>query len=210
MKDTMDIIGDIVSPVIDEKDIKALPRLKLLLDTHVWLWALHNPSLLSHRVRDMLRNPANELWLSPVSTWEALLLHAKVRVRLPANLSEWLTAATAPLREAPLTHEIVLIAEQFPLPQCDPADRFLAATAQVMDLECATKIIWPRWHNGIRILRCTIPWLYRRTDPIPHGREIPQKETEAAVTTIIIVYSYLLPFLSPSRNLTSAFQIKTP
>jgi PIN domain nuclease of toxin-antitoxin system len=112
--------------------------LKLLLDTHVWLWALHDPSRLSHRVRDVLRNPANELWLSPVSTWEALLLNAKGRIRLPANLSEWLTAATAPLREAPLTHEIVLIAQQLPLPQRDPADRFLAATAQVMDLTLVT------------------------------------------------------------------------
>jgi PIN domain nuclease of toxin-antitoxin system len=88
--------------------------LKLLLDTHVWLWALHDPSRLSHRVRDVLRNPANELLLSPVSTWEALLLNAKGKIRLPANLSEWLTAATAPLREAPLTHEIVLIAQQLP------------------------------------------------------------------------------------------------
>jgi PIN domain nuclease of toxin-antitoxin system len=112
--------------------------LKLLLDTHVWLWALHDPSRLSHRVRDVLKNPANELWLSPVSTWEALLLNAKGRIRLPANLSEWLTAATAPLREAPLTHEIVLIAQELPLPQRDPADRFLAATAQLMDLTLVT------------------------------------------------------------------------
>jgi PIN domain nuclease of toxin-antitoxin system len=112
--------------------------LKLLLDTHVWLWALHDPSRLGHRVRDVLRNPANEVWLSPVSTWEALLLNAKGRIRLPANLSEWLTAATAPLREAPLTHEIVLIAQQLPLPQRDPADRFLAATAQLMDLTLVT------------------------------------------------------------------------
>ena len=112
--------------------------MKLLLDTHVWLWALHDLSRLSHRVRDVLRNPANELWLSPVSTWEALLLNAKGRIRLPANLSEWLTAATAPLREAPLTHEIVLIAQQLPLPQRDPADRFLAATAQIMDLTLVT------------------------------------------------------------------------
>jgi PIN domain nuclease of toxin-antitoxin system len=86
----------------------------------------------------VLRNPANEVWLSPVSTWEALLLNAKGRIRLPANLSEWLTAATAPLREAPLTHEIVLIAQQLPLPQRDPADRFLAATAQLMDLTLVT------------------------------------------------------------------------
>src|SRR6201993_4302934 len=35
-------------------------------------------------------------------------------------------------------HEIVLIAQQLPLPQRDPADRFLAATAQVMDLTLAT------------------------------------------------------------------------
>jgi PIN domain nuclease of toxin-antitoxin system len=112
--------------------------LKLLLDTHVWLWALHDPSRLSPRVRDVLRNPANEVWLSPVSTWEALLLNAKDRIRLPANLSEWLTAATAPLREAPLTHEIVLIAQQLPLPQRDPADRFLAATAQILDLTLVT------------------------------------------------------------------------
>ena len=35
--------------------------------------ALHAPSRLHPRVRAELRNPANELWLSPVSTWEALL-----------------------------------------------------------------------------------------------------------------------------------------
>jgi len=112
--------------------------LKLLLDTHIWLWALHDPTRLSHRVRDVLRNPATELWLSPVSTWEALLLNAKGKIRLPANLADWLTAATAPMREAPLTQEIVLIAQQLPLPQRDPADRFLAATAQLMDLTLVT------------------------------------------------------------------------
>ena len=112
--------------------------MKLLLDTHIWLWALHDPTRLSHRVRDVLKNPANELWLSPVSTWEALLLNAKGKIRLPANLADWLTAATAPMREAPLTHEIVLIAQQLPLPKRDPADRFLAATAQLMDLTLVT------------------------------------------------------------------------
>jgi PIN domain nuclease of toxin-antitoxin system len=42
------------------------------------------------------------------------------------------------MREAPLTHEIVLLARQLPLPQRDPADRFLAATAQLMDLTLVT------------------------------------------------------------------------
>ncbi len=112
--------------------------MKLLLDTHVWLWALSDPSRLSRRVREEIGNSENELWLSPVSTWEALLLNARGRIRLPANLADWLAQATAPLREAPFTHEIVLLAQQLPLPHRDPADRFLAATAQVMDWTLVT------------------------------------------------------------------------
>ena len=60
------------------------------------------------------------------------------RIRLPINLAQWLAQATAPLREAPFTHEIVLAAQQLPLPLREPADRFLAATAQVMDLTLVT------------------------------------------------------------------------
>lgn len=112
--------------------------MKLLLDTHVWLWALAEPSRLSRRVREELKKPENELWLSPVSTWEALLLNARGRIRLPVNLAEWLAESTAPLREAPFTHEIVVLAQRLPLPHRDPADRFLAATAQVMNLTLVT------------------------------------------------------------------------
>jgi PIN domain nuclease of toxin-antitoxin system len=42
------------------------------------------------------------------------------------------------MREAPLTHEIVLAALQLPLPHPDPADRFLAATASVLGLTLVT------------------------------------------------------------------------
>ena len=112
--------------------------MRLLLDTHVWLWALSEPAHLGRRVREELRKPENEVWLSPVSTWEALLLNAKGRIRLPLNLAEWLAQSTAPLREAPLTHEIILLAQQLPLPHRDPADRFLAATAQLLNLTLVT------------------------------------------------------------------------
>jgi PIN domain nuclease of toxin-antitoxin system len=76
--------------------------------------------------------------LSPLSAWEALLLNAKGRIRLHGDLAGWLARATAHLREAPLTHEIVLAAHQLPLPHPDPADRFLAATAQVLGLTLVT------------------------------------------------------------------------
>jgi PIN domain nuclease of toxin-antitoxin system len=112
--------------------------LKLLLDTHIWLWSLREPSRLSAHVRRELGNQANELWLSPVSVWEALLLHSKQKIWLEDDLAAWVRDATAPFREAPLTHEITFAAHRLPFPNPDPADRFLAATAQVLGLTLVT------------------------------------------------------------------------
>lgn len=111
--------------------------MKFLLDTHIWLWLLQNPSRLRRSVLEALKDTKNELWLSPISTWEALTLHHKGRIRLHADLATWLVQATAATQEAPLTHEIALAARQLPMHQ-DPADRFLAATAQVLDLTLVT------------------------------------------------------------------------
>ena len=41
--------------------------MKLLLDTHIWLWSTLEPQRLARRVGKALADPANELWLSPVS-----------------------------------------------------------------------------------------------------------------------------------------------
>jgi PIN domain nuclease of toxin-antitoxin system len=112
--------------------------LKLLLDTHIWLWSLAEPNRLSRRVQHELRDAQNELWLSPVSTWEALLLRAKGRIRLPATIRDWVAKATMHMREAPLTHEIVVASQELPLQHADPADRFLAATAEVLGLTLVT------------------------------------------------------------------------
>jgi PIN domain nuclease of toxin-antitoxin system len=112
--------------------------LKLLLDTHIWLWSLHEPEKLGKRVLHELKDSQNETWLSPISTWEALTLNAKGRIQLPADLAEWVRRATSPLREAPLTHEIALLARQLVLAHNDPADHFLAATAQLLKLTLVT------------------------------------------------------------------------
>ncbi len=112
--------------------------MRLLLDTHIWLWSLAEPKQLSRRVHHELSDANNELWLSPVSTWEALLLHSKGRIRLRGSLRDWLASATAHFREAPLTHEIVIAAHELPLPHQDPADRFLVATAEALGLTLVT------------------------------------------------------------------------
>ena len=112
--------------------------MKLLLDTHIWLWSLHEPGKLGKRVLHELKESQNEIWLSPISTWEALTLNAKGRIQLPADLAEWVRRATSPLREAPLTHEIALLARQLVLAHNDSADHFLAATAQLLKLTLVT------------------------------------------------------------------------
>lgn len=112
--------------------------MKLLLDTHIWIWSVAEPKRLSRRVQRELEDPSNEIWLSPVSTWEVLLLHARGRIQLHGNPKDWVTRAAVHMREAPLTHEIVIAAHELSITHQDPADRFLAATASVLGLTLVT------------------------------------------------------------------------
>lgn len=107
--------------------------MRRLLDTHIWLWNLQAQRRLGRRVLRYLQDRENELWLSPMSTWEALTLNHKGRIRINEDLATWLARAIAGTREAPLTHEIALAARRLSMRQ-DPADRILAATAEVLDL----------------------------------------------------------------------------
>lgn len=114
--------------------------MKLLLDTHIWLWSLLAPGNLAARVVAELTNPSNEIWLSPISTWEVLVLVERGRLaadRNPERLIEDLLAAL-PSREAPLTHAVAIESRRLALSHQDPADRFLAATALVYDLTLVT------------------------------------------------------------------------
>jgi PIN domain nuclease of toxin-antitoxin system len=114
--------------------------MKLLLDTHIWLWSALNPARLSSRVAAALENPSNELWLSPISLWEVLTLCQKGRLILDPNPQAWIadTLDTIPMREAQVTYEVAQETGRVQLPHRDPADRFLVATARVYDLTLAT------------------------------------------------------------------------
>ena len=111
--------------------------MNLLLDTHIWIWSKLEPRRLGRRARAELSNLNNELWLSPVSVWEALVLMQKGRIRVEDPFA-WVERAAQQLREAPLTNEIVRTGLALPLLHPDPADRFLAATAKVLKLTLLT------------------------------------------------------------------------
>jgi PIN domain nuclease of toxin-antitoxin system len=113
---------------------------RLLLDTHIWLWSLGDPSRLGKNVVSALQSKDNELWISPITLWEVLVLADKSRISLTAPVEDWLAQAlrTAPVKEAPVTNEVALETGRFQLPHRDPADRFLVATARVFELTLVT------------------------------------------------------------------------
>ena len=114
--------------------------MKLLLDTHIWLWALLDPDRLSASVRAALSSSENELWLSPISVWEATLLAERGRVRVASDAQTWVRQLldSMPWREATVTNDVAIMSRQLTLSHQDPADRFLAATARVMGLTLVT------------------------------------------------------------------------
>ena len=112
--------------------------MRLLLDTHIWIWSLQDPARLSRRVASALTDRHNELWLSPISVWEFLLLveRGRIEIRGKTDARDWVAAAfdRVPLKEAPVTREVAVLSRYLGLDHEDPADRFLGATAAVYDL----------------------------------------------------------------------------
>jgi PIN domain nuclease of toxin-antitoxin system len=114
--------------------------MKLLLDTHIWIWALLSPDKLSRRVKRELEKGSSDLYLSPISIWEAKHLERRKRIQIKNGFSQWLERALleAPLKEAAFTFAVAAAASQIELPESDPGDVFLAATATTLGLTLVT------------------------------------------------------------------------
>lgn len=128
--------------------------MKLLLDTHIWLWSALEPNRLARRVEKALADPENELWLSAISVWELTLLSRKRRLNMPPDIPTWVakTMEDLQLTEAPLTVEVALAIPSISFSHGDPADHFLAASAQVFDLTLVTSDEHLMHLPGIRVL----------------------------------------------------------
>jgi PIN domain nuclease of toxin-antitoxin system len=111
---------------------------KLLLDTHILIWSRLSPEQLSDAASEALQDEDNELWYSPISVWEILLLAEKKRLRIKSDPYAWVERTLDGLREAPLNKHVAMESRRLNLPHKDPADRFIAATALVYDLILVT------------------------------------------------------------------------
>jgi PIN domain nuclease of toxin-antitoxin system len=105
---------------------------KLLLDTHVLLWALAEPDRLSDSARRALEGGEHELVVSAASVWEIAIKQSLGKLELPGPVDSWLLDAVEELDATWLAIEPADAAAVARLPDHhrDPFDRMLVAQAQ--------------------------------------------------------------------------------
>ncbi|MGI0480524.1 type II toxin-antitoxin system VapC family toxin [Geminocystis sp. CENA526] len=59
--------------------------MKILLDTHIFLWLIHKNKLLSKEVIELINNPKNEIFLSVVSIWECVIKYQISKLNFPES-----------------------------------------------------------------------------------------------------------------------------
>ena len=114
--------------------------MRLLLDSHALLWALHAPELLSSVAAQQIRDARNVVYFSAASAWELELKAAKGKLRLPDN---WLDVAVETgFMHLPIGADICRLSARLPWHHADPFDRLLVAQAMHDELTLATRDAW--------------------------------------------------------------------
>lgn len=108
--------------------------MRVLIDTHTWLWMLSAPDRLPDRAREVVDDPANEVLVSAASAWEIAIKHELGKLELPEPPASFVPNRLAVTDCTALPVEIVhaLRAGGLPPHHRDPFDRLLIAQAQVL------------------------------------------------------------------------------
>lgn len=114
----------------------------ILLDTHIWVWWVHDESLLTPAQREAIRaNEEDVIGVSAISCWEVAKLVEYGRLELPCPLEEWFELALSypGIQILALTPEIAIESTRLPGEfHRDPADQIIVATARVYDCPLVT------------------------------------------------------------------------
>jgi len=113
--------------------------LRLLLDTHVFLWLLAEPERLGAQLA-LVEDPAVELLVSAVSSWEIAIKHGLGRLPLPEPPERYVPDRICAIGATPLAieHRHALAVAALPALHGDPFDRLLVAQAKLLDIEILT------------------------------------------------------------------------
>jgi PIN domain nuclease of toxin-antitoxin system len=106
--------------------------MKLLLDTHTFLWLDSCPEKLSHTALAACEDPANQLYLIVVSAWEIQIKRQIGRLQLDVPLAQMIQGQQSAndLRILPVELHHVYALDELPLHHNDPFDRLLIAQAK--------------------------------------------------------------------------------
>jgi PIN domain nuclease of toxin-antitoxin system len=104
--------------------------MRILLDTHVFLWAITDDPRLGILSRDLISSKAGVVMLSHVSLWEIAIKHTLARADMPLSAAQAIAwAEDSGFQLLPLALKHILTLEQVPLHHRDPFDRLLLAQA---------------------------------------------------------------------------------
>lgn len=110
--------------------------MRVIIDTHCWLWAMGEPERLPSDARRMVEDPANVIFLSAVSALEIAIKFARRKLNLPEPPSEYVPSrvSAAGMTHLPIFVSHALRAGELPPHHADPFDRLLIAQAQIEKL----------------------------------------------------------------------------
>ena len=115
----------------------------ILLDTHVWWWAVSEPTKLSDESRQLIVDtPLGQHYIASISLWEFVMMAKRGKIELTISPSEWLSFALGHLKT-----QVIPISADIALDSCnlpgqfhkDPADRLITSTARISQLKLITK-----------------------------------------------------------------------
>lgn len=114
--------------------------MRILIDTHAWLWSTLTPHRLSPRASSLIEASEHDCYLSAVSSWEIAIKHATGKLRLPEAPATYVPARLARMRilSLPIEQHHALHVSTLPMHHRDPFDRLLIAQAQLEHLQILT------------------------------------------------------------------------
>lgn len=127
----------------------------ILLDTHVWVWWVHDDRMLRGLRTTIEVKESEGLAVSAISCWEVAKLVERGRLQLPMNLHDWLDLALDPsgVSLIPLSAGIAAASTELPGDfHRDPADQIIVATSRLHDLPLATFDEKIRRYPHVRLL----------------------------------------------------------
>ncbi len=116
----------------------------IVLDTHVWVWFISNPELLSKAAKKAIHISMEQkaVCISSISAWEVAMLVAKKRLEFTMDVTDWIAKSERlPFFQfLPVDNSVAVKSVNLPeLLHKDPADRLITATAMTIAAPLVTK-----------------------------------------------------------------------